>query len=144
MKSKAYWNRKFINMNIDWEDWLSHFFDRYIPTHVKTLNGKYSMDMSIQKLVWRMTFSDGLCKLCHAGPENLDHLIYKCDKVWIFWINELAIIRNCVVLDYIMMDFPKVAYMSTHMKEREIINVMLTICRWSIWKGRDVNLTTKR
>ena len=94
--------------------------------------------MSIQKLVLKKLFSDGICKLCHAGEENLDHLIYKCDKVEIFSSYVLFIIRNYVVPDN-MMDFQKVACMPTDEKEKEILNMLLTICRWSIWKRRNIN-----
>ena len=86
-----------------------------------------------------MKFSDGIGKLCHTGDENRDHLIYKCDKVEIFWSYVLFIIRNCVVPDYIMMDFHKVANMSTDVKEKELVNMLLTICRWTIWKRRNIN-----
>ena len=44
-----------------------------------------------------------------------------------------------VVPDYIMMDFHKVACMSTDMKEKEIVNILLTIYRWGIWKRRNRN-----
>ena len=38
-----------------------------------------------------------------------------------------------------MMDFHKVAYIATDVKEKEIVNMLLTICRWSIWKRRNIN-----
>ena len=73
LKSKEYWNRKFINMNIDWEDWFSqNFVNRYIPRKCKDFNWKvFHGHVNTETRLLKMKFSDGICKLCHTGDENL-------------------------------------------------------------------------
>ena len=64
IKSKEYWNRKFINMNIDWEDWFSqNFVNRYIPRKCKDFNwkvfhGHVNTETRLKKWSFLMAFAN--------------------------------------------------------------------------------------
>ena len=90
-----------------------------------------------------MRYSDGLCKLCNSGdPENIEHLLMVCRGNMILWKLMETVIQmsfsNIYMTDSnsILLGFWKVEN-STDPTDLLIMNALIGICRYHIWKIRN-------
>ena len=85
-----------------------------------------------------MRKSDGLCKLCNDGLENLEHLFYSCNKLSSLWGDLAKLINSIfdiqVVVNYKMIILgdqvgPELIY--------NITNMLISMLKWEIWLRRN-------
>ena len=87
----------------------------------------------------KMKLSDGYCKLCNTARENLDHiLIIKCSHISDVWVRIEQIVYFLGETEY-MTDFNKIIGYMKGGKLHEVINMILSLSRWIIWKRRCIN-----
>lgn len=137
IKSKEYWTSKFENTNIDFTHWFNSLFNCSItPRKCIDFNWRiFHGQVNTEKRLAKMKFSDGFCKLCKVEIENLEHLLFDCCKVYEIWqlISPIFEQSFTVQLDKFMV----LAGNLKDNNESKIINMMLSICRWLIWKRRN-------
>ena len=141
IKSKEYWSKKICDVDINWKEWFSHnFVNILIPRKCKDFNWKiFRGQLNTELRLKKMKYSNGICKICEDAEENTDHLISKCPEVNVMWKCIKDVIHNCITSEYAITDFHKIAYMDEKLKDAALINMLLTICRWTIWKRRNIN-----
>jgi len=141
INSKQYWIRKFENYNINWEEWfIQNSVNKLIPKKCRDFNWKiFHGLLNTEMRLKKMKYSNGICKMCDNEDENAEHLLYKCTKVFSLWKYTEHVVQTCVNAEYTISDFHKIAYMDINYIENSFINMLLTICRWSIWKRRNIN-----
>ena len=139
-KSKDYWTQKF-DVPINWECWYHfNFINKSMPRKCKDFNwrifyGQINTEMRLAK----MKLSDGICKICNNEIENLEHLLFKCTDLAKIWGVLTELIIESINSNFRIIPFyVQAGYFEEH-EGAEIINALLTICRWGIWKRRNMN-----
>ena len=86
-----------------------------------------------------MSLSDGKCKICCIHVENLDHLLYECEGVVKIWEEIQNIVITAFNINLTIDLLCVLAGVLEDYKECKLINVLLSITRWEIWKRRNTN-----
>ncbi len=140
IKSKDYWNSKFHNVNIDFNMWFRvNFTNALIPRNCIDFNWKiFHGIVNTEQKLERMNFSDGICKLCKKEQENLEHLLIKCNKTNDIWNFVQTILCICGFND-VLNNFNVMCGIHYDDPNSNIINMILSIVRFIIWKRRNLN-----
>ena len=85
-----------------------------------------------------MKLSDGYCKLCYTARETLDHILIKCSHISDVWVRREQMAYFLGETDY-MTDFNKIIGYMKDGKLHEVIDMILSLSRWIIWKRRCIN-----
>ena len=142
IKSKEYWKRKFPDESIDFYLWFKYNFVCYIiprkccDFNWKVFHGHVFTEMKLQK----MKLSNGMCTLCESRSENLEHLLIECEGVSDIWdmVNNIALeISENNVNSLNRFNF--LAGFFVENKFTDIVNMILSITRFMIWKRRNSN-----
>ena len=135
-----YWLHKYPEVNIDFDQWLKminmqklgrrksfdfnwRIFHRHVNTEIK---------------LEQMKLSDGYCKLCNTARENLDHILIRCSHILDLWVRIEQIVYFLGETDY-MTDFNKIIGYMKDGKLHEVINMIISLSRWMIWRRRCIN-----
>ena len=89
-----------------------------------------------------MKYSDGICKICQYEAENLDRMLYQCgqlEKLWKYVESIFFYGKQSIFPEFTMTTFDITACFKLQKRETDLINVILTLCRWTIWKRRNIN-----
>ena len=88
-----------------------------------------------------MRFSDGYCKLCRVGAiEDMEHLLVVCRYNKLIWKTIEDIIKEVINQSFkidiktMMLGFADASYPQNDVL---IINMLLSICRYHVWKMRN-------
>ena len=139
--SKLYWLQKFDNIENKWTTWFQmNLVNNLLPRQCKDFNWKlFHGQINTESRLQRMSLSDGRCKICCIHVEKLDHLLYECDGIAKIW-QEIQNIVSRVFDIHLTIDLLCVlAGVLKDDKECELVNVLLSITRWEIWKRRNTN-----
>ena len=99
--------------------------------------------MNTESRLEKMKYSNGQCKLCNTGEtENIDHLMMGCRHNKIIWELLERIIQmvfgRFYKIDLVATIFGFWSVNDTQSpSDIEIINVLMGICRYHIWKIRN-------
>jgi hypothetical protein len=138
IKSKRYWQEKFQDHDIDFSMWyLCNFLNYLTPRKCKDFNWKLFYGLiNIEARLLKMNISNGLCKVCKSSLENLEHLLYDCNYVKKIWN---SIFQECLILWNIEQDkIVILAGVLENSNESMVVNMILSLCRWIIWKRRNI------
>ena len=138
--SKRYWARKFNNDDIDWQTWYQvNTVNPFLPKPVKDYNFKIIYNLvNTERKLFMMKFSTGKCINCKIHTENLEHLLYSCSHVKHIWHFTCKILKDI---------WPNISignieaisglWNSGVSNEIFIVNTILSIARFHIWKMRN-------
>ena len=136
--SVEYWNQKFPNEHIDFDLWYRILFTSKICDR-KCLDFNWKIFHGLlntgQKLK-AMGYSNGLCVVCGDVMENTQHLLVDCRYVTHVWKTienkMLKFEPNC----FSFSTFNKIVGILRKGESFEVVNMILGIVRWEIWKSR--------
>ena len=143
IRSKRYWCEKFNMEDFDWSMiFQQNFINQYIPRKCKDFNWKHFHGLvNTEKRLKNMRFSDGYCKLCRVGAiEDMEHLLIDCRYNKLIWKTIEDIIKEVINQSFkidirtIMLGFVDTSYPQNDVL---IINMLLSICRYHVWKMRN-------
>ena len=139
--SMHYWSRKFNDVDINWEHWFTqNFINKLLPRKCKDFNWKiFHGQLNTEIRLSKMKYSDGICKICKNEAENLDHMLYHCGQLEKLWKYMESLIKQSIFPEFTMTTFDITACFKLQKRESDLINVVLTLCRWTIWKRRNIN-----
>ena len=145
IKSKRYWSEKLGIDETDYTAWFTqNFMNKMIPRKVKDFNWKLFHGLiNTESRLKRMKYSDGICKMCTTGEiENIDHLLFECTgnkNIWNLMENIFRSTFGRIFLISLKMAIS--GYWNpdqSHSRiEVSLINALLGICRYHIWKIRN-------
>ena len=136
--SKVYWSKKFPNKEIEWSIWYDmNFKNTFLPRKVKDFNwkifyGQVNTEMRLKK----MRYSDGLCTICKRNLENLEHLLVECNYLDFVW-NRIEDVVKTIDANFKIDAFVKLCGYLTDCSQGKLINLVISITRWEIWKLRN-------
>ena len=145
IKSKQYWCNKFNLHDIDWDAlFIQNLNNKLLPRKCKDFNWKLFHGLvNTESRLKRMKYSDGLCRLCKTGEvENMDHLMMGCSYNLVIWKLLETVIHMSFGYFYkidlfeIMLGFLSAEDVQSP-SDILIINVLIGICRYHIWKKRN-------
>ena len=102
--------------------------------NVETSTGNCFMDALILK--WGL--SDGICKMCSSHEENVEHLLYTCSKLSGIWEDIVQFINNVFETRITLNRFSVLAGILINDETNAVVNVVISIARFEIWKRRNV------
>ena len=135
IKSKEYWQNKLNNDEIDFDCWFRNNFENKL-TERKCLDFNWRIfhgQVMTENKLQHMKLSNGKRKLCKKG-ENLDHILMLCngiDQVW----KMIQSITDKLYTNRIKID-KQIITCGTLKSECEELDMILSMCRWIIWKRR--------
>ena len=139
MRSKQYWCVKLNLEDVRWEQRFSNLFnDKLIPRKIADFNWKVFYGViPVENRLKQWRKSDGLCKLCNQGLENIEHLFVSCPKLGTFWKH----VSSCIEFFLhkpIDISFENIILgWSLDNAESHMINMIVFICKWELWKRRN-------
>ena len=111
-----------------------------LPRQCRDFNWKlFHGQINTESRLQRMSLSDGKCKICCVHVENLDHLLYECEGVVKIWEEIHNIVITAFNINLTIDLLCVLAGVLEDYKECKLINVLLSITRWEIWKRRNTN-----
>lgn len=139
-KSENYWISKFPDKGIDFDNWyMYNFINKCTPNKCLDFNWKiFHGQVNTEKKLQLMNYSDGKCSLCKVKLENLEHLLFDCIEVNGIW-SVIENMLNTIVDKHLALDkFTILVGIISNDKNDtdEILNMVLSISRWIIWKRR--------
>ena len=145
IKSKHYWSQRFRDEIFDWSAvFRQNLINEYLPRKCKDFNWKLFHGLvNTESRLKNMKYSDGMCKICSSGEiENLEHLLIGCKYNMLIWNQLEKIIKKCLIetyhIDIIGIMLGVWSVNDAHsLIEVKLINVLLGICRFHIWKMRN-------
>ena len=85
-----------------------------------------------------MRKSDGVCKLCNQGVGNIEHLFVSCPKLGKFW-EHLAECIEITMSNWIRVSLEIIVTgLTSDDADYPVINMIVFICKWELWKQRNV------
>ena len=145
LKSKDYWAKKFTVEEHDWKTWFAqNLTNKMLPRKVKDYNWKLFHGLiNTESRLKRMKLSDGICKICNDQvSEDINHLLLECNGSKNLWnileeviMNSFNFVINIQFKEVISGYWNPNNFHST--SETNLINVLLSICRYHIWKIRN-------
>ena len=145
IKSKDYWCKKLRAEELDWEMWFTqNFMNKLLPRKVKDFNWKLFHGLvNTESRLKQMKYSDGTCKMCSTQcTEDILHLLFACGKNKTIWkIIDKIILESFGCVINININEAISGYWNpgnVHSPiDVSLINVLLGICRYHIWKIRN-------
>ena len=137
--SKNYWSKMSNDADIVWKIWYSsNFMNRLLPRKICDFNWKiFYGQINTEKRLKHMKFSDSICKICHVEVENLEHLLMQCNCIMDIWKNIESLLKQLIP----DIQLNRMIILGGYFKEcpeNLFVNLLLGICRWNIWKRRNV------
>ena len=139
IKSKSYWKEKFKNPNLDFDLWFTcNLNSSIIPRKCIDFNWKiFHGKICTETILKKMKFSDGICCVCNNEIENVDHLLLKCQGIDVVWKYIENIIMKFMKTKIILNEKIILGGILKESFECEVVNLMLSIARYIIWKRRN-------
>ena len=135
-KSMSYWDKKFPCVDIDFDMWFDVIINnKYSPR--KTLDFNWRIlhgQINTENKLSYMNFSTGICTICRMENENVEHLLVTCNNLETIWkkINDIIVLFTKERLTH----FNKIVGFLRDEDNFHIVNTVLSIVRWIIWKRR--------
>ena len=138
VKPVMYWKNKFMDIEIDFDKWYTcNFMNKLSPRKCIDFNWRiFHGQVNTESKLKKMNFSDGMCKLCMEFNENVEHIIIDCQHVKGIWQNIETLISVILESDTELTRFNIMAGYLIDGFNYGIVNMMLSVARWLIWKRR--------
>ena len=85
-----------------------------------------------------MNISDGICKLCNASLENLEHMFYSCCKLSQVWLQLHQLVKQALDIE-IELSYKEIilGVKVGNMVRNHVINMLISMLKWEIWLRRN-------
>ncbi len=139
MKYKQYWECK-LNKEIDFSLWFQiNFANKITPRKCLDFNWKiFYGQINTENKMKYMKLSDGICKLCKKEGENVEHILLSCGENYKCW-DMINVFIQKICKDIVIDRNEILSGVLQKGHVYEIINMVLSIARWVIWKRRCIN-----
>ena len=136
--SKQYWVKKFPGLEISWDMWYkNNFINKLLPRRCKDFNWRvFYGQVNTERRLLKMKMSDGICKICGSTFENLEHILIACQDLQVIWSTIEGIINKSFKCTLMLTRLNKMGVFMEESSTTDLVNVVLSICRWEIWKRR--------
>ena len=140
LKSIQYWMSKYPEENINFDKWFKVIHmgklcqRKSLDFNWRIFHGHINTEIRLEK----MRLSDGICKLCNIEKENVDHLLVQCKKSASVW-HKIQQLVNTIGESDAISHFHKVVGYIHDGELFDVMNMMFSLCRWTIWKRRCLN-----
>ena len=81
-----------------------------------------------------MKLSEGICICCKNGIEDVTHLFAKCPAFESVWNYVLYLLKHFSVTS--LLEFHMIVGFIEDDKKYDVVNMIISIARWIIWKRR--------
>ena len=134
-KSEEYWKKKW-NFDIDFDIWYEKLFTcSLIPRKVLDFNWRvFHGQIVTEKRLQIMKLSKGLCICCNNGIEDVTHLFVECSAFKSVWNYVVYVLKQFCVTS--LLEFNMIVGFLENDKRYDIVNMIISIARWVIWKRR--------
>ena len=135
-KSTDYWKARFDVDSIDFNMWYKKLFVcKMMPRKVLDFNWRiFHGQIVTEKRLASMKLSDGKCTSCKLEVEDVTHIFVKCPTYKTVWEYVISILKN---FDIPQLDeFNIIAGFLHEDALFDIVNTLLSMTRWIIWKRR--------
>ena len=135
-KSEVYWQRKFPEHELDFSLWYQEMFcnklceRKALDFNWKLFHGQVNAETKLKA----MGFSDGFCKICKIEQENTEH-IFICKDIENFW-SKLEETLEIIDMNLPITRFQQMVGVLNEGYYNSIMNMILSMSRWEIWKRR--------
>ena len=136
IKALEYWNNKWQQENINFEIWYKNLLTcSLIPRNVLDFNWRiFHGQIVTEKRLQRMKLSNGVCTSCYNDIEDVTHLFVKCSSSKPVWNSVESTLKYFRINK--LSTFNMIVGFLEHDKKYDIVNMILSIARWIIWKRR--------
>ena len=118
---------------------MNKFVNKLLPRKCKDFNWKiFYGQVNTECRLRKMNFSDGVCKICGLCIENLEHMFLGCTDIGKVWKEVEKLLQNVITGFEISKMYILCGYFEKNIYS-ELVNVFMSICRWNLWKRRNVN-----
>lgn len=140
MKSFDYWELRFPDLCIEWEDYFQlNIYNMLFSQKLMEFNWKlFHGVLHTEKRLLLMKLSNGKCVHC-LEIENVQHLFVTCNDLGMFWKNIENIIK-LIVPTFVLSEreillgfFDK----SVNQKVQLLINLIITLGKYMLWTRRN-------
>ena len=84
-----------------------------------------------------MHLSDGVCWLCDKEAENLEHMLFKCSSISGLW-EKVEKVCSDLLQTYSKITYKDIVFGTINTDANaQVLNVLIFICKWQIWKRRN-------
>ena len=142
--STNYWENKFNIYDMNWDEFYDlNLTNNFLPRKCKDFNFKLfhgKVNTGVRLKI--MNLSSDICSVCNNNIEDAEHLIYRCEnskQIWLVIKDILSISLEENIQVDIQKSFIGIRQDATHNydnKTLKLINVILSITRFHIWKVR--------
>ena len=95
--------------------------------------------VNVEKKLKVMRLSDGICKICQTHTEDFEHMVTHCNEIPRIWDKMYQIIQ-LVKPDFTFTgDIIYFGQTSDDPESNTVINTVISVARWHIWKRRCSN-----
>ena len=138
--SEVYSSMKFPNSEINFKRYFrKNFVNSFLPRKCKDFNWRiFYGQVNVETRLRRMNLSSGMCCICKTFEENLEHMMYHCEGIRLMWTEIESLLCNVLhfnfsicLLNVLLGHFDDDQFLS------DVVNVMISIARWEIWKRRN-------
>ena len=139
-KSDLYWSMKFPNSEINFKRYFrNNFVNSFLPRKCKDFNWRiFYGQVNVETRLRRMNLSSGMCCICKTFEENLEHMMYHCQGIRSMWTEIESLLCKVLhhdfsicLLNVLLGHFDDDQFLS------DVVNVLISIARWEIWKRRN-------
>ena len=136
--NKVYWSQKFMYEPFDPGKIFKFIFkDAETPRKPREFGWKiFFNQVNVEKKLKLMRLSDGVCKMCLAHEEDLEHMLIGCQGLNVIWARIIPLIKIALPNILVTIDIFHFGLMSENKLMNTIVNTVLSIARWNIWKRR--------
>ena len=136
IKALEYWKNKWQHENINFEIWYKNLLTcSLIPRNVLDFNWRiFHGQIVTEKRLQKMKLSNGLCTSCHKDIEDVTHLFVKCSYSKPVWNSVETVLKGFGINK--LSTFNMTVGFLEYDKKHDIVNMILSIARWIIWKRR--------
>ena len=140
IKSENYWANKFPQQELNFDDWYKYNFkNKLCPRKCLDFNWRIFLgQINTEKKLRHMSYSNGQCKLCKTSEENFEHLLIGCCKTNGIWYFVQSLFAN-IGIEWETNKFEIISGIQNDNIDSDIMNMILSISRWIIWKRRCLN-----
>ena len=135
-KSEKYWSDKLFGLEMNYPLLYEKLFVcKIIPRDILDFNWRiFNGQVLTEKKLRLMKLSDGICSCCKVKEEDIFHLFIECTYFESTWIDTKLILNK---ISDTVIEIPNQLFGFLYDDcKYDIMNMILSITRWYIWKHR--------